>query len=1079
MDGRPLSNTVGAVLDPILSLRVKVRIQPGATVRVCFTTLAAGTGIEMLALAEKYHNSTAFERSSNLVWTQSKAALHHLGIELEEAQIFQKLANRILFSDPLMRPASEVLKKNRMNVTGLWSRGISGDLPILLVHIDDLEDQGLIRQLLRAHGYWRMKRLSVDIVILNDKATSYVQDLQTALEGLVRGSEATSAGNPDLPPGKIFVLRNDLLDVRERELLLAIARAILHSRQGTLAEQVMRVPKFDSYKTTSPRKLEEMEATRLQDRVEAPLAVPPLEFFNGIGGFAKQGREYVIVLEKGQRTPAPWINVIANSDFGFQVSESGAGYTWALNSRENQITPWSNDPVVDPSGEAFFISDMDSGQVWSPTASPIRLEGAAYIARHGAGYSVFENGSNEIYSEITQFVDVHDPVKISRLILENRSNRLRKLSVTGYVEWVLGFSRGKTAPFVVTERDAQTGAIFASNPLSIEFGSRVSFIDFNGTPTVWTADRSEFIGRNGSLERPAALTRKEKLSGATGAGLDPCGALQTFIEIEPGERKELVFFLGQAESQEQARQLIQKFRQSDPAFKLQTVVQSWEHFLGKTQVQTPDRSMDILLNHWLLYQTLACRLWARAAFYQAGGAFGFRDQLQDVMAITASEPQMARAHILRTAARQFIEGDVQHWWHPPTGRGVRTRISDDRLWLPYVVLHYLRVTEDRTLLDTLVPFIEGAKLNPGQDDSYYEPTLSREAPLSLYEHCARAIDISLQTGVHDLPLMGTGDWNDGMNRVGHEGKGESVWLAWFLQEVLTEMAPLAAQRQEHERSEIWTQHADKLKTALDSKAWDGHWYKRAFFDDGFPLGSSENMECKIDSIAQTWAILSGAGDPAKSLQAMKAVEEKLILPNDHLILLFAPPFDHTPKDPGYIKGYLPGIRENGGQYTHAGVWVACAYAKLGMGNRAGELFSMLNPINHTLTRTQVGIYKTEPYVMVGDIYGIAPHVGRGGWSWYTGSAAWMVRAGTEFILGIHPRGNNLHFNPCIPKEWPGFKVVYRHGMATYEIQFENPNHVCRGVERIELDGAAVQTSTATLALEDSQKHHVVRVVMGS
>ncbi len=1078
MDGRSLSNTVGAVLDPILSLRVKVRIQPGATVKICFTTLLAPTGIEMLAMVEKYHNASAFERSSNLVWTQSKAQLHHLGIELDEAQLFQKLANRILFSDPLMRPTSEILKKNRMNVTGLWSRGISGDFPILLVRIDDLEDQGMIRQLLRAHEYWRLKRLAVDIVILNEKASSYVQDLQTALEGMVRGSEATSSGNPDLLPGKIFVLRNDLLDIREKNLLLTVARAILNSRQGTLAEQVMRVRKFESFKSISTKRLDEMEVFRLQSRSESALTVPPLEFFNGIGGFAQGGREYVIVLEKGQHTPAPWINVIANPDFGFQVSESGAGYTWSVNSRENQLTPWSNDPVVDPSGEAFFISDLDSGQVWCPTASPIRLENATYMTRHGAGYSVFENGSNEIHSELTQFVDASDSVKISRLVLENNSDRVRQLSVTGYVEWVLGFSRVKTAPWIVTERDGETGALFAVNPLNSEFGNRTAFMDFNGTASAWTCDRSEFIGRNGSLERPAALMRREKLSGATGAGFDPCGVLQAQIRLEPGEKKQVDFFLGQAEGRDQARDLVRKYRHSNLESRFQTVVRGWDSFLGKIQVQTPDRSMDILLNHWLLYQTLACRFWARAAFYQAGGAFGFRDQLQDGMAIVASDPGLARSHILKTAARQFIEGDVQHWWHPPMGRGVRTRISDDRLWLPYVTLHYLRETQDVSILDEPVPFIEGAPLNPGQDDSYFEPAVSREPALSLYEHCARAIDVSLQTGVHDLPLMGSGDWNDGMNRVGHGGKGESVWLAWFLHEVLTEMAPWAKDRGEEERQEIWTAHAQKLKTALETQGWDGDWYKRAFFDDGFPLGSSENMECKIDSIAQTWAVLSGAGDLSKSLQAIKAVEEQLIRAQDHLVLLFTPPFNQTPKDPGYIKGYVPGVRENGGQYTHAAIWVACAYAKLGMGKKAADLFAMLNPINHALTRTQVGTYKSEPYVMAADIYAKAPHVGRGGWTWYTGSAGWMARAGMEYILGIHRRGPALYFDPCIPPEWPGFKVSYQHGLSTYEIQFENPNHVSKGIQKIELDGRPVEASNDTVELKDDGKNHAVKVVMG-
>lgn len=1078
MDGRSLSNTTGAVLDPVLSLRIRVRIQPGAVAKVCFTTLVAPSGVEALALAEKYHNPSAFERASSLVWTQSKAKLHHLGIDLEEAPLFQKLANRILYSDPLMRPTSEILKRNRMNVTGLWSNGISGDLPILLVRTDGLEDHGLIRQILRAHEYWRMKRLAVDIVILNEKSSSYVQDVQTTLEGLVRGSEATSAGNPDLPPSKIFVLRNDLLGPKEKDLLLTVARAVLSNRQGTLAEQVLRVRKPEGFKLVAPKRLASVEQFRLQERVETPPSPPPLEFFNGIGGFTKGGKEYMVVLEKGQKTPAPWINVVANPHFGFQVSETGSGYSWALNSRENQITPWSNDPVLDTPGEAFYLSDLVSGQVWCPTASPIRLENATYTARHGAGYSVFENGSNGIQSVLTQFVPVKEPLKISRLVLENRSSQARKIAVTGYVEWVLGFTRTHTAPYIVTEKDPVTGALFASNPLDPEFGHRVSFIDFRGAQTSLTADRSEFIGRNGDLERPSALLHKAPLSGNTGAGLDPCGVLRVEVELAPGEKKELAFFLGQGESAEAARELVQAARKADLETELKGVIQNWEGLLEKVQVRTPDRSLDLMLNHWLLYQTIACRLWARAAFYQAGGALGFRDQLQDSMAALTADPGMTRAHILKAAGRQFWEGDVQHWWHPPKGRGVRTRISDDLLWLPYVAHHYCRATGDWAILEEPVSFIEGPPLTPGQEDSYFEPTVSREPPLSLFEHCARAIDISLQTGVHGLPLMGSGDWNDGMNRVGHGGKGESVWLAWFLHRILTDMVPVAARLGEAERAELWTEHSHKLKAALEAGGWDGAWYRRAFFDDGSPLGSAENQECQIDSIVQSWAVLSGAGDADRSFQAMRSVEERLIHKEDQLALLFTPPFNRTPKDPGYIKGYLPGVRENGGQYTHAAAWLVCAYAKMGLGDKAAGLFSMLNPIHHTLTRTHVGTYKVEPYVLAADVYGIDPHVGRGGWTWYTGSAGWMFRAGLEFILGINQVEGNLHFDPCIPKDWPGFKVSYRHGSSLYDIRFENPNHLSKGVLRIDLDGVALKTADATLELKDDGKKHSVRVVMG-
>ena len=1109
VEGRPLSKSVGAVLDPILSLRVKVRIAPGATARICLTTLAASNREEVLALAEKYRNPAAFERSSTLAWTQAQVRLHYLGITADEAEVFQKLANRVVYSDPMMRPAGEILKRNRLNITGLWGRGISGDLPIILVRIADEEDQTLVRQLLRAHEYWRMKRLAVDIVVLNEKPSSYVQELQNSLEAMVRGSLQEST---DGPQGKVFVLRNDLLGQQEKELLLTVARAILDSRQGTLSEQVMKMRKVEAVRETAPKSLVETVTTGLRDRLReslfdtlkdtlkaafdyseesvkqgSKLQIPKLQFFNGLGGFDPTTQEYVIVLAEGHQTPAPWINVISNPRFGFQVSESGAGYTWSLNSRENQITAWSNDPVLDSPTEAIFLTDVESGKVWSPTTSPIRVKDAAYLVRHGKGYSVFESLAYEVKTELTQYVSWNDPVKISKLVLENLSGETRRILITGYVEWVLGFSRTQTAPYIVTEWDLTSGAMLATNPLSIEFGERVSFFACVGAGEIksHTGDRSEFLGRNGDLEAPAALILSKELTGRVGAGHDPCGVLQAEIELAPGERRELFLLLGQAENRNAARDLIRKYKGVEFESQFKQVVTHWDRILTKVQVETPDLSMNLLLNSWLLYQTMACRFWARAAFYQAGGAYGFRDQLQDVMAMVVAEPRLCREHILRAAGRQFIEGDVQHWWHPPTGRGVRTHFSDDLLWLPYTIVHYLSVTRDDSILNEAVSFIEGPLLTQEQEDSYFEPRISMERPTPLYEHCARALDRSLATGEHGLPLMGTGDWNDGMNRVGHLGKGESVWVAWFLHATLKSFVPLAMDRGDVARAEIWLEHAEKLRSTIEEKAWDGAWYRRAFFDDGTALGSPANAECKIDSIAQTWAILSGAGDPLRATQAMKSVEENLVRSEDQLILLFTPPFDHTALDPGYIKGYVPGVRENGGQYTHAAVWCICAYAASGNGNRATELFSMLNPIEHASTRAGAQKYKVEPYVMAADIYGEAPHVGRGGWTWYTGSSGWMYRAGTEYILGILPHGDFLELKPCVSPDWARFSVRYRHdtqdGSTLHEIQFENPKKVSRGIARIEVDGIVIQTESNGMngfKLLNDQKSHKVKVILG-
>ena len=733
-----------------------------------------------------------------------------------------------------------------------------------------------------------------------------------------------------------------------------------------------------------------------------------LEFFNGLGGFTPDGREYVTVLGQGQSTPAPWINVVANPGFGFQVSESGSGYTWSENSRENKLTPWSNDPVSDAPGETFYVRDEDSGLLWGPTSLPIREEARPYVIRHGQGYSRFEHTSHGIALDLLQFVPLHDPIKISRLTLENRSGEIRRLSVTAYAEWVLGVGRTGSAPFVVTDIDTATGAMFARNAWNGEFANRIAFADLCGRQTSWTGDRLEFLGRNASLDHPASLERGAELSGKVGAGLDPCAALQTKVELEPGERTEVLFFLGQGENHDQARSLVDRYRKMNCDEALREVQEHWDRVLGAVQVKTPDPSMDFLLNRWLLYQTLSCRIWGRSAFYQSGGAYGFRDQLQDVMALAVTKPEITREHLLRAAARQFPEGDVQHWWHPPTGRGVRTRISDDRLWLPYAVAHYLKTTEDRAVLDVEVPWLEGAALEEHQQEAYFEPKESEDRA-TLYEHCARALDRSLEVGRHGLPLMGAGDWNDGMNRVGHEGRGESVWLGWFLLANLKEFAGIADSRAEAEaeRAARWRGVAASLEASLEREAWDGAWYRRAFFDDGTPLGSAENDECQIDSISQSWAVLSGAGSEERARQAMESVERRLVRRESGLLLLFSPPFDRTPLDPGYIKGYLPGIRENGGQYTHAAIWSVAAFAMLGEGDKAADLFNLLNPIHHTSGRADLHRYKVEPYAIAADVYSEPPHEGRGGWTWYTGAAGWLYRAGLEWILGFQKRGSAL------------------------------------------------------------------------
>ncbi|PMR77904.1 GH36-type glycosyl hydrolase domain-containing protein [Billgrantia endophytica] len=1043
--GKALSNTVGTVLDPIFSLRQRVKVAPGKVVRIAFWTLVASSRETLVDLIDQHHDRSAYERARTLAWTQAQVQLRHLSIKPEEAADFQRLAAPILYADPRFRAPPDAIERGAGPQSGLWPHAVSGDLPIVLLRIDSTDDLAQVRQLLRAHEYWRMKRLGVDLVIVNERASSYVQDLQQAIETAVFSSQSRPRYHEGHAQGSVIPLRADLMSLEARTLLQSVARVALMANRGPIADQLALIPPSLHHTLT---KKEQWSTKPHKTTADEPgsKAVPDLEFFNGLGGFDKQGREYVTILEAGRSTPAPWINVIANSGFGFQVSAEGTGYLWAENSRENQLTPWSNDPVGDPSGEAIYIRDEETMEVWTATALPVRDEGR-YLARHGFGYSRFEHEAHGIGLELLHFVPLHDPVRISRLTLENRSGRPRRLSVTAYVEWVLGTARGTEGPFLISRMDETCGAMLVHNPWSIAFPGRVAFVDLSGLQTAWTADRVEFLGHGGSHASPACLGTRAPLSGASGAGRDPCAALQCTVELAVGETLEVVALLGQCRSDAEARELIARYRGADIDTEFTAVTAHWQAQLGAVQVSTPDRAMDIMLNGWLLYQTLACRIMARSAFYQASGAYGFRDQLQDGMALTFASPETTRRHLLRAASRQFVEGDVQHWWLPHSGQGVRTRISDDRVWLAYASATYVATSGDTAVLDESVGFLEGALLGPDEHDAFFQPMIACESA-SLYEHCARGLDQSLAlTGERGLPLIGGGDWNDGMNRVGEAGKGESVWLGWLLARTLALFVPFAEQRDHEEaRASRWRAHAASLREALEREAWDGQWYRRATYDDGSWLGAQDGDECRIDSIAQSWAVLSGAAEPQRAELAMRSLERKLILHDPGLALLFWPPFDKPSRDPGYISGYPPGLRENGGQYSHASMWAILAFAELGEGDKACDLFALLNPINHARTPEEAARYRVEPYVVAADVYSVAPHVGRGGWTWYTGAAGWMYRAGLEGILGIRREGAFLVVSPCLPAAWPGFEAMIEVGSSHYAIQVDNlenlqPGHV--------------------------------------
>jgi len=1061
----PLSGSEGPVLDPIVSIRQVIRLQPKETVRVDLVLGVAETRDAVTALTEKYHDPRLADRVFELAWTHSQIMLRQLNASEADAQAYGRLASSVIYASSLRRAKASILTSNRRGQSGLWGYGISGDIPIVLVRLRDRARLELVRQAVHAHAYWRLKGVQVDLVIWNEDDSVYRQSLQDSIMDLIAASpEATMVDKP----GGIFVRRGEQMSEEDRALLQTVARVVLFDDAGTLAEQVER-------RGRSEVTIAALKPTR---RLTEPVPPPPprprdLVFFNGLGGFSRDGREYVTLLPPGRTTPAPWVNVIANAQFGTVVSEAGSVYTWSENSHEFRLTPWYNDPVSGISGEAVYIRDEETGRVWSPSPLPARGNNT-YVVRHGFGYSIFEYTEDGIVTELCIYVATDAPVKFVRLRVSNRSDRPRQLSFTGYWELVLGELRDKTLMHVVTELDPVSGGLFARNPYNSEFPGRIVFIDSSESNRTVTGDRSEFLGRNGTPAKPAAL-RSVRLSGRVGAGLDPCSAMQVQVFLEDGHEKDIVFIIGAADGEEQARHLMQRFRGPGNAYRaLEGVWHYWSQTLGPVYVETPDPAVNFLANGWLIYQTLACRMWARTGFYQSGGAFGFRDQLQDAMALVHAEPGLLRQHLLRCAGRQFHEGDVQHWWHSPVGRGVRTQFSDDYLWLPYAVCRYVSYTGDTGVLEEKVPFLTARLLRPEEESNYDLPRISDEVG-SLYDHCVRAIDHGLRFGAHGLPLMGCGDWNDGMNLVGIQGKGESVWLAFFLHDVLNQFADLARHRGDVALVDRYTVEAGRLRGNVEEHAWDGSWYRRAYFDDGTPLGSAGNSECQIDAIAQSWSILSGAGTRERSALGMESVEKRLVRRDARLIQLLDPPFDKSNLNPGYIKGYVPGVRENGGQYTHAAIWTVMAYAAMGDSKRAWDLFNLINPVTHAATPDTTAIYRVEPYVVAADVYAVPPHTGRGGWTWYTGSAGWMYRLITESLLGLQLAVDKLRFTPCLPAEWTSFMIHYRYRETFYHITIRQSGKG-QTVNRVVLDGQ--DQPDKTIPLVDDRNHHNAEVEVG-
>ncbi len=1060
--GRPralsteLSGSAGIVLDPILSLRTVVDLAPGERKQVTCLLGAAPTRAECLSYVERYASVDAIEEARREAGRHAERELQRCELTQDEAAYFQSLAGAVLYDSPALRRRhtdaapehaghAEVSPRvDHADVNAFASRlRLSDQASHVVLRAESAAGMELEPPLLRAHAYWKALGVPIELVVVRGEIT---REDASALHSVAS-----------------LVVEEALPDLADTLPDLA-ADALPDTPSGVLSDATIPAPAPDD---------------------------ETLAHFNGYGGFAAGGREYVVRLRRDahgalQYPPRAWINVVANEEFGFLVSETGAGYTWSRNSRERRLTPWSNDPVLDPHSEAFYVRDETSGAFWSPFPGPAPAA-ADYETRHGFGYTTCAHASHGLAQRMRTFVPRDAPLKVTTLRVSNLGSDARALSFFAYYD--LAPKPDHAAGSVVAQPGADSGAVLVRRRTGDDGDDGVTFasvIHASATAaTRFTCDRTRFVGRNGSLTCPAALRGMSNLDDAA-VSFDPasCIAQQVKLDLPPNGEIELAFLFGRAESVEHARRLIAEHGTHEAIERAWDGVQAfWRRGLSRVQVQTPVPALDVMINGWLPYQALSCRIWGRSALYQSGGAFGFRDQLQDATALAAVWPNITRKQILLHAAQQFSEGDVLHWWHPPEGRGIRTRCVDDLVWLPWSLLQYLRATGDWDILDERTPFIEARQLEPDEDEALLTPQRSHESA-DLYEHSCRALERALAArSPRGLPLFGSGDWNDGMNRVGREGRGESVWMAFFLHAVLGEFIPVCTRRDDLDRARRYAEQRRQLRIAVDAHAWDGAWYRRGTYDSGAPLGSKDSDECVIDALAQAWGVLSNAAPRERARRAIQSVEERLISEPDGLIRLLWPPFENTAEDPGYIKGYARGVRENGGQYTHAALWVIAALAALGRNDRVARLLEMISPVSYARTPERAARYGLEPYVVAADVYGAPPHVGRGGWSWYTGSAGWMYRVALESLLGFRlDFGKAINLNPCIPDDWPEFRVRYRFAQEDtgYDIVVRNPHRNAECVIEARVDGnpLTVDDRGARIPLAREAGLHVVEVVVG-
>ncbi|TVQ35149.1 MAG: hypothetical protein EA370_09645, partial [Wenzhouxiangella sp.] len=1054
---RSMAARSGAVLDPAIALAVEIELPPYADLELAFLTGASHSRRQLLASLDFYGSLARIEWLLEQTAMQTAQETHLLGMTPGEAREAMGLFSTTVWPEPEHRELAGPRPEQAIQLV-LFSLGLSGDWPIVLVRIHDDHEPAQLDRLIRSHTFLAGRQWQMDLVLVDESAGGYGQPsrdyLQTRIDD-IRNRLFRSLR------GRVLVLSGRELGLPQRQALARAASVVFDARHDGLVkgESSALMPRLPAH-----------VIARQPDW--KPMRLPPVEgliFDNGLGAFDPDNQAYVITLQGPAQTPAPWSNVLANKHFGTLVSSNGSMCTWCDNSSESRISPWANDPVSEPSGEVLYLRDEETGEVWTPTPAPVAPSGPCRIT-HGLGWSRFEQASKDLVQQLDVHVDAEHPVKLCELALTNQSSWTRRITVTFYLEWVLGTNRLDHAHQLALEVDQPHAAILARNPFSPRAGPACAFVASTQAWHGFTTCRREFLGQGGSIRAPAALKRIG-LADQVGEGLDPCAAIQMHLDIPPGQTRSATFLVGQGEDRDQAAKLIQKFGRAEAAAPSRArSTAAIDALLSAVKIDTPEPAMDLMINQWLPYQALMGRLWGRTGYYQSSGAFGYRDQLQDMLAMLWLDPGMVREHLLLAASRQFMAGDVLHWWHERPLRGVRTRCSDDLLWLPYAVAHYVKVTGDDAILEVSVPYLEGAPLNADEAERYAEFGQSQRRE-SLYEHCKRAIDRATTVGPHGLPTIGSGDWNDGFNQISLRGRGESVWLAWFLIRVLNDFSACCERQGEPGCAEQYRQLAKALHNQVDQVAWDGSWYQRAYFDDGTAVGSRANEECQIDLIAQAWSVLGPEQVTQRSADAMDSALDRLVDDEHRLIKLLTPPFDTGPQNPGYIKGYPPGVRENGAQYTHAATWSIWAMARLGQGDQAMALFRLLNPILRTLDQEDVRAYRLEPYVLAGDIYSVGELGGRGGWSWYTGAAAWLYRAGIEALLGLTRRGDEILIQPCLPADWPGYRAMLKCGQASYQVEvIQTFAQTDTGVELL-LDGE-LQPGDRFAFIDDGRSHEV-------